>query len=268
MHISGADAVDPDAVRGHFACKGLREPNKGGLRRGVGDLTGIGHHVARDRAGDDDGPGVVAHHGGQGRAADVPDTLDVDADMCIAPRVVAGKEVAERADAGVAVENVDCSVCLEGEADMVLAGLGIAHVAAKADRFPASCLQLLGELQDVVASGGEHHARPLFGENAGDTCPNALGSSCDNGNLPIKLTYADQLPLMQAMRRAIAPAPPYKMPTMVGRPCCRDADGGFRAHYRTVASGVQVIYKPFREKHAMVQTVCSKVDRAYMEDRQ
>ena len=119
-----------------------------------------------------------------------------------------------------------------------------------------------------VASSGEHHARPLFGENASDTCPNALGSSCDNGNLPIKLTYADQLPLMQAMRRAMAPAPPYKMPTMVGRPCCRDADGGFRAHYRTVASGVQVIYKPFREKHAMVRTVCSKVERAYMEDMQ
>ena len=140
MHISGADAVDPDAVRGHFACKGLREPNKGGLRRGVGDLTGIGYHVARDRAGDDAGPGVVAHHGGQGHAADVPDTLDVDVDMCIAPHVVAGKEVAERADAGVAVENVDCPVRLEGEVDKVLAGLGIAHVAAKADRFPpAAC---------------------------------------------------------------------------------------------------------------------------------
>ena len=225
MHISGADAVDPDVVRGHFACKGLREPNKGGLRRGVGDLTGIGHHVARDRAGDDDGPGVVAHHGGQGRAADVPDTLDVDVDMCIAPRVVAGKEVAERADAGVAVENVDCPVRLEGEVDKVLAGLGVADVAAKADRFPASCLQLFGELQDVAASGGERHARPHFGENARDTCPNALGSSCDNGNFPIKLTHADQLPLMQAMG-AMAPAPPYKMPTMEGRLCCRDADGG------------------------------------------
>lgn len=145
--------------------------------------------------------------------------------MCIVPRVVTGKEVAERADAGVAVENVDCPVRLEGEVDKVLAGLGIADVAAKADRFPASCLQLLGELQDVVASGGEHHACPLFGENAGDTCPNALGGSCDNGNLPIKLTHADQLPLMQAMG-AMVPAPPYKMPTMVGRPCCRDADRG------------------------------------------
>lgn len=60
--------------------------------------------------------------------------------LCIAPRVVAGKEVAERADAGVAVENVDCPVRLEGEVDKVLAGLGIAHVAAKADRFPpAAC---------------------------------------------------------------------------------------------------------------------------------
>lgn len=108
--------------------------------------------------------------------------------MCIAPRVVAGKEVAERADAGVAVENVDCPVHLEGEVDKVLAGLGVADVAAKVDRFPASCLQLLGELQDVVASSGEHRARPLFGENAGDACPNALGSCCDNGNLPIKLT--------------------------------------------------------------------------------
>lgn len=73
---------------------------------------------------------------------------------------------------------------------------------------------------------------------------------------------------MQTMRRAMAPAPPYKMPTMVGRPCCRDADGGFRAHYRTVASGVQAIYEPFREKRAMVRTVSSKVERAYMEDTQ
>lgn len=44
--------------------------------------------------------------------------------------------------------------------------------------------------------------------------------------------------------------------------------GGFRSHYRTVASGVQTIYEPFREKHAMVRTVSSKVERAYMEDTQ
>lgn len=90
--------------------------------------------------------------------------------------------------------------------------------------LPAACSSS-ANCKTSFGSGGEHHARPLFGENAGDTCPNALGGSCDNGNLPIKLTHADQLPLMQAMG-AMAPAPPYKMPTMVGCPCCRDADGG------------------------------------------
>ena len=44
--------------------------------------------------------------------------------------------------------------------------------------------------------------------------------------------------------------------------------GDFAHIYRTVASGVQAIYEPFREKHAMVRTVCSKVERAYMDDTQ
>ena len=55
------------------------------------------------------------------------------------------------------------------------------------------------------------------------------------------------------------------MPTMVGRPCCRDADEGFRSHYRAVASGVQAIYEPFREKHAMIRAIFSTGKSVYIE---
>ena len=52
---------------------------------------------------------------------------------------------------------------------------------------------------------------------------------------------------------------------MVGRPCCRDADEGFHPHYRAVASGVQAIYEPFREKREMVQSIFSVGKSIYIE---
>lgn len=63
----------------------------------------------------------------------------------------------------------------------------------------------------------------------------------------------------------MAPAPSYKMPTMVGCRCCLGGEGTFLSHYRAVASSVQAIYEPFREKHAMVRMVCGKVERAHIE---
>ena len=184
LDIAWHDGVDGHAVRRDLDRERAHEAEHGGLRGAVVREAGLPGDRARDRAGQDDAAVPACEHAREARLRGVDRALDVDVHHVIPERVVDGRELGVRVDAGVRRQDVDAPVRRRHVRGERLDRGAIGHVGADAlCREPAVAERRRGRGRSSLVEVGEHDPRARLGERGSDPKADSAGAAGDDGDL-------------------------------------------------------------------------------------